>query len=75
MSTLHRILVLGDSPLAGRLGQVYSLTHARVILAILARVLRWRMSYNKSIPKMVKFGCSTSLEKKRNAKKLMLERI
>ena len=30
---------------AGNGGQVYSLTHARIILAILARYPRWRMSY------------------------------
>ena len=37
-----------DSWSAGHRGQVYSLTHARIILASLARVRRWRMSYKRS---------------------------
>ena len=47
------IVMLDVSPLAGRpagnRGQVYSLTHARFILAILARFPRWRMSYKDAV--------------------------
>ena len=50
------IITLGDLPLIGRpawnRGQVYSLSilHTRILLAILGRVPRWRMSYKKKCP-------------------------